>query len=104
MEVEAPLDLSVTASRLKLEYCTDDSDDSDGHGPNSDPNCKAYKKSLMKRYLYFRVRLALRWQGATPRVAYNVAYYDTAVAQTGYRCKIVFSELRFLFFQHGKCE
>uniref|UniRef100_A0A1B6LV14 ETS domain-containing protein n=1 Tax=Graphocephala atropunctata TaxID=36148 RepID=A0A1B6LV14_9HEMI len=51
MEVEAPLDLSVTASRLKLEYCTDDSDDSDGHGPNADPNCKAYKKSLMKRYL-----------------------------------------------------
>lgn len=50
MEVEAPLDLSVTASRLKVEYCTDDSDDSDGHGPNADPNCKAYKKSLMKRY------------------------------------------------------
>lgn len=50
MEVEAPLDLSVTSSRVKLEYCTDDSDDSDGHGPNADPNCKAYKKSLMKRY------------------------------------------------------
>lgn len=53
MEVEAPLDLSVTASRLKVEYCTDDSDDSDGHGPNADPNCKAYKKSLMKRYCEF---------------------------------------------------
>lgn len=51
MEVEAPLDLSVNTSRLKLEYCTDDSDDSDGHGgPNTDPYCKAYKKSLMKRY------------------------------------------------------
>lgn len=53
MEVEAPLDLSVTAgagARLKVEYCTDDSDvDSDGHGgPIADP--KAYKKSLMKRY------------------------------------------------------
>lgn len=55
MEVEAPLDLSVSAaSRLKLEYCTDDSDDSDGHGSaNADPNCKAYKKSLMKRYRKF---------------------------------------------------
>ncbi|BES93302.1 Ets domain transcription factor [Nesidiocoris tenuis] len=51
MEVEcAPLDLSAT-SRLKYEYCTSDSDDSDAQGNPADPHCKAYKKSLMKRYL-----------------------------------------------------
>jgi hypothetical protein len=44
MEVEcAPLDLSAS-SRLKYEYCSSDSEDSDAQ------NCKAYKKSLMKRY------------------------------------------------------
>lgn len=49
--MEAPLDLSVASSgsSIKLEYCTDDSEDSDSHGGG--PNCKAYKKSLMKRYL-----------------------------------------------------
>lgn len=48
--MEAPLDLSVASSgsSIKLEYCTDDSEDSDSHGGG--PNCKAYKKSLMKRY------------------------------------------------------
>nr|AQA29189.1 E74A [Nilaparvata lugens] len=46
--MEAPLDLSVAATSVKLEYLTDDSDDSDSHGG---PNCKAYKKSLIKRYL-----------------------------------------------------
>ncbi|RZF39953.1 hypothetical protein LSTR_LSTR002356 [Laodelphax striatellus] len=53
--MEAPLDLSVGSSaataaavNVKLEYLTDDSDDSDSHGG---PNCKAYKKSLIKRYL-----------------------------------------------------
>lgn len=50
MEVDcAPLDLSAT-SRLKYDYCTSDSDDSDAQGGPQDPNCKAYKKSLMKRY------------------------------------------------------
>lgn len=49
MEVDCvPLDLSAS-SRLKYEYCSSDSDDSDGHGAQ-DPYCKAYKKSLMKRY------------------------------------------------------
>jgi hypothetical protein len=58
-----PLDLSVTsASRIKCspspaqspcrDYCTD-SDDSDGQSGRMSPggkNCKAYKKSLMRRY------------------------------------------------------
>jgi len=57
-----PLDLSLSsAARVKCaspalspcrDYCTD-SDDSDGQSGRMSPggkNCKAYKKSLMRRY------------------------------------------------------
>lgn len=81
MEVEAPLDLSVTASRLKVEYCTDDSDDSDGHGPNADPNCKAYKKSLMKRYCEFMLSIVTNIYFTVTNTLPVYRYVDKGIAE-----------------------
>lgn len=47
-----PLDLSVNAGRLSpgLRDSGTESDDSGGRCSPEGPDCKAYKKSLMKRY------------------------------------------------------
>ncbi|CAH0385753.1 unnamed protein product [Bemisia tabaci] len=48
-EDNLPLDLSTSNSKCnKVDYSTDDSEEFSDNGQG--PNCKAYKKSLMKRY------------------------------------------------------